>query len=252
MGELPPEEVAATDDERARLTDQADRLEPATVHRLVDLLRDVHDQVNEGADPRLPLELALVRICRPAGRASNCRRWSSARPARGRCCLPAAPPPPRTAGSSPAEPAGATPPPPPPPPAPVIAPPQTNLALVPEQWRDTILPELARRHPALAALVNQATDVHVQGDQIVISFPQSRAFARTGTDTPAHRKQLAQVLAMAAGGTVDVRLTVSDDPEPEPAHEELEAERQPTLSEDEFLTHVKHTFDASEIEEPQR
>ena len=63
----PPEEVAATDDERARLTAQADRLQPATVHRFVDLLRDANDQVREGADPRLPLELALVRICRPAG-----------------------------------------------------------------------------------------------------------------------------------------------------------------------------------------
>jgi len=39
---------------------------PAAVHRLVDLLRDVLDQVREGADPRLPLELALVRVCRPA------------------------------------------------------------------------------------------------------------------------------------------------------------------------------------------
>ena len=66
LGE-PPEEVAATDDERARLLTQADRLQPATVHRLVDLLRDANDQVREGADPRLPLELALVRICRPAG-----------------------------------------------------------------------------------------------------------------------------------------------------------------------------------------
>ena len=56
---------------------------------------------------------------------------------------------------------------------------------------------------------------------------------------------------MAAGGTVDVRLSVSDDPEPEPEHE-VEAEHQPTLSEDEFLTHVKHTFDAREIEEPKR
>ena len=56
-----------TDDERARIASQAERLEPATVHRLVDLLRAVLDDVREGADPRLPLELALVRTCRPAG-----------------------------------------------------------------------------------------------------------------------------------------------------------------------------------------
>ena len=96
-----------------------------------------------------------------------------------------------------------------------------------------------------------ATEVTVRGDQVDISFPQSKSFARNGADTPAHRAVLAQVLAMAAGGTVDVRLSVSDVPEPEPEHE-VEVEHQPTLSEDEFLTHVKHTFDAREIEEPKR
>ena len=67
---------------RGSLT-QADRLQPATVHRLVDLLRDANDQVREGADPRLPLELALVRICRPAGRARTAGPGAADRPARG-------------------------------------------------------------------------------------------------------------------------------------------------------------------------
>ena len=66
LGQLPAE-AAVTDDERARVASQAERLEPATVHRLIDLLRGVLDDVREGADPRLPLELALVRTCRPAG-----------------------------------------------------------------------------------------------------------------------------------------------------------------------------------------
>ena len=78
LGE-PPEEVAATDDERARPLTQADRLQPATVHRLVDLLRDANDQVREGADPRLPLELALVRSAGPPV-SSSYRPWSSASP----------------------------------------------------------------------------------------------------------------------------------------------------------------------------
>ena len=65
LGELPAD-APLTDDERARIGSQAERTSPAAVHRLVDLLRDVLDQVREGADPRLPLELALVRVCRPA------------------------------------------------------------------------------------------------------------------------------------------------------------------------------------------
>ena len=113
------------------------------------------------------------------------------------------------------------------------------------------MPELSRRSKPLAALMQHANEVEVKGDQVVISFPQSKSFARAGTDTPANRKVLAQVLAMAAGGTVDLSLKVSDDPEPEPEHQ-AEPEHQQTLSEDEFLTHVKHTFDAREIEEPKR
>ena len=65
LGELPAD-APLTDDERARIGSQAERVSPAAVHRLVDMLRDVLEQVREGADPRLPLELALVRVCRPA------------------------------------------------------------------------------------------------------------------------------------------------------------------------------------------
>ncbi len=113
----PPEEVAATDDERARLLTQADRLQPATVHRLVDLLRDANDQVREGADPRLPLELALVRICRPAGELElqaleqRIARLEAGSPAPAPApAKPAAEP---SAGPPTDEPPAATPPPPP-------------------------------------------------------------------------------------------------------------------------------------------
>ncbi len=65
LGELPAD-VPLTEDERARIGAQSGRISPGAVHRLVDMLRDVLEQVREGADPRLPLELALVRACRPA------------------------------------------------------------------------------------------------------------------------------------------------------------------------------------------
>ncbi len=122
---------------------------------------------------------------------------------------------------------------------------------MPDQWASMIMPELSRRSKPLAALMQFASGVQVKGSLIEITFPQSKAFARSGADTPANKKLLSQVLAMAAGGTVNVSLTTSTEPEPEPAHE-AEPEHQATLSEDEFLTHVKDTFDAREIEEPQR
>jgi DNA polymerase III subunit gamma/tau len=65
LGELPAD-APLTEDERARIAAQSGRISPGAVHRLVDMLRDVLEQVREGADPRLPLELALVRVSRPA------------------------------------------------------------------------------------------------------------------------------------------------------------------------------------------
>ncbi len=256
----PPEEVAATDDERARLSGQADRLPPATVYRLVDLLRDANDQVREGADPRLPLELALVRICRPAGELEL--QALEQRIARLEAGLGAGtpPPPPRApaAPSPSAEPAAAddasatavaaAPPPPPPPPPLATANPDPQR--IPELWDTSIMPEVSRKSKPLAALVANASGVEVKGDTVIVVFPKSKAFARSGTDTPSFRSILSQVLTMAAGGPVGLELTVSDEPEPE--DDEPTGEHQRTLSEDEFLTHVKTTFDAREIEEPQR
>jgi DNA polymerase-3 subunit gamma/tau len=254
LGELPAE-VAATDDERARLTDQATRLEPATVHRLVDLLRDVLDQVKEGADPRLPLELALVRICRPQGELSlealeqRLSRLETGSPA-PRAATPPRPAPPAAAAAGtpppPAEPEPAAAPSPPPPAAPANgAPSPPSLEEVAKRWQDAVLPEVGRRSSPLAALLSHAA-VDVQDDMLVLHFPASKPFARAGADTETNRELLGQVLAMAAGSPVRVSLVMSGEPEPEPV---AEAAAEP-LDEDQLVTHLKETFDAREIEEP--
>src|SRR5947208_16261920 len=60
-----PEEV------RERLHEQANQLGEATVLRLCDLLAVAVDDMRQGADPRLPLELALVKVTRPAADLSR-------------------------------------------------------------------------------------------------------------------------------------------------------------------------------------
>ena len=70
LGDVP--EVAATSEEaRERLKAQANQLEEATVLRLVDLLAIAVDDMRQGGDPRLPLELALVKVTRPASDLSR-------------------------------------------------------------------------------------------------------------------------------------------------------------------------------------
>src|SRR5204862_5898226 len=61
MGEVPAS-LPVTDETRERLHAQANQLPDATVLRLVDLLAVAVDDMRQGGDPRLPLELALVKV----------------------------------------------------------------------------------------------------------------------------------------------------------------------------------------------
>ncbi len=110
MGEA-PESLPVTDETRERLRSQANQVGEPTVLRLCDLLAVAVDDMRQGGDPRLPLELALIKVTRPgadlsreslayrldqlprsswsssrtSGSAASCRRSSSARSRRHRC-----------------------------------------------------------------------------------------------------------------------------------------------------------------------
>ena len=243
LGSLPAE-AAVTDDERARIAGQAERIEPATVHRLIDLLRDVLDDVRDGADPRLPLELALVRTCRPAGDLTA--EAFDQRLSRLEAALQGGPPP--TAAAAPA-PAAAPPqgasapvteaPAPPPPPA-------GDAARLADRWHEAVVPEVSRRSAALGSLIEHAVP-DAGSDDVVLAFPRSQVFAKTTADTPQNRALIESVLEQAVGGPVRVRMEVGEgggeDDAPEPV---LEPER---LDEADLLTQFKEKFDAREIEE---
>ena len=60
-----PDSLPVTEETRERLREQANQLPEPTVLRLIDLLAIAVDDMRQGGDPRLPLELALVKITRP-------------------------------------------------------------------------------------------------------------------------------------------------------------------------------------------
>ena len=60
-----PESLPLTEESQDRLREQANQLPEPTVLRLVDLLAVVIEDERQGGDPRLPLELALVKVTRP-------------------------------------------------------------------------------------------------------------------------------------------------------------------------------------------
>jgi DNA polymerase-3 subunit gamma/tau len=68
--EVVPASLPVTDETGARLRSQAGQLGEATILRFFDLLTLAVTEEREGGDPRLPLELALVRITKPASDGS--------------------------------------------------------------------------------------------------------------------------------------------------------------------------------------
>ena len=70
MGEV-PDSLPVTEETRERLHEQANQLGEATVLRLFDLLAVAVEDMRQGGDPRLPLELALVKVTRPAADLSR-------------------------------------------------------------------------------------------------------------------------------------------------------------------------------------
>ena len=70
MGEV-PDSLPVTDEARERLREQANQLPAPSVIRLIDLLAVAVDDMRQGGDPRLPLELALVKVTRPGADMSR-------------------------------------------------------------------------------------------------------------------------------------------------------------------------------------
>ena len=70
MGHV-PDSLPVTDETRERLREQANQLPAATVLRLCDLLAVAVEDSRQGADPRLPLELALVKVTSPGSDLSR-------------------------------------------------------------------------------------------------------------------------------------------------------------------------------------
>src|SRR5262249_12951141 len=135
MGEV-PESRPVTDESRERLGEQANQLPAAAVVRLIDLLAVAVDDMRQGGDPRLPLELALVKVTRPAADLS--RESVAYRLERLEAGIPLRPAndPPPSGGSEPA---------PPPPPAEPAAAAPVELGQGQEAWPRSIVPAVQER-----------------------------------------------------------------------------------------------------------
>jgi DNA polymerase III subunit gamma/tau len=231
LGEV-PDSIPATPEARERLQAQANQLGEPDVVRLIDLLALAVDDVRQGGDPRLPLELALVKVTRPGAdisRQSLSFRLEQLETKSGvpapRATEPVAPPP-ATQPSDPAE-----------------TKPRLELNEIQTAWKQAILPAIGERSIPTASVLNEARPVELAGERLVIEFPPAASFHRNLAEEPKNASLLADVLYEVTGRRLTLAFAIG-----EGEAEEAEAEDGPT-SEEDIISLMKSTFDAREVDE---
>ena len=237
MGEV-PESLPVTEEARERLRAQANQLGEPTVIRLIDLLAVAVDDMRQGGDPRLPLELALVKVTRPA---SDLSRESVAfrleRLEQG--VHHAAPAPSPAAAAAPRPTPG-----PAPEPAAAAAPPDVELSQLQEAWSRTIVPAVAEKSIPISTVLGEARPADLEGDTLTVEFPASASFHRQLAEEPKNATLLRDALYEVTGRKLALAFAVgdADDTDDEGTHDEGPA------GEERFLELMKETFDARERE----
>jgi hypothetical protein len=239
-----PEAAATSQEARERLAAQANQLEEATVLRLVDLLTVAIDDMRQGGDPRLPLELALVKVTRPT---SDLSRESIAfrleRLEQGGTPPPAPPRAPAPA-QDPAETAAEPEPMPEPQPVPVpVGAPAIELSQLQEAWVRTILPAVEERGGIpTASLLREAHPADLDGETLTVEFPPSAQFHLDLVRDPKNAGLLADALYDVTGRRLELVFELGE------AREAPVVDEGPA-GEDTILELLKETFDARETEE---
>jgi DNA polymerase-3 subunit gamma/tau len=253
MGEV-PDSIPVTEDARERLRTQASQLGATEVLRLVDLLAVAVEDMRQGGDPRLPLELALVKVTQPEhdlSRESLLQRIERLE-ARSHGVAPAPPqgaaaPRVETAaveGASEASTAG-----PESPPdeaaGPAAETPTLDLDQLRQAWDAAVVAEVEKRSIPAASVLREARPASFEGGRLVIEFPPSASFHRNLAEEPKNAELLAEVLQDITGARVALDFTIGHPP---PGEEEDE-EPAEQGGEEQFVSLFKDTFDARELDD---
>ena len=231
MGRV-PESLPVTEETKELLRQQANQLPEPTVLRLIDLLAVAVEDMRQGGDPRLPLELAIVKVTRPhadLSRESLAHRVELLE-SRGSSA-------PATREVVPASSAGV--------PAPMDDPPPAGpdleLEQVAEAWQRSIVESVRERSIPVASLLAEATPTELTDDTLTLEFPAGNDFHRQQIAEPQNIGLLRDALYEVTGRKLAVVLEagetdrISEDDEPK--------------SEDDWISSLKETFDAREVDD---
>jgi DNA polymerase III subunit gamma/tau len=233
MGEV-PDTLPVTEEARERLRAQANQLGEASVIRLVDLLAVAVEDMRQGGDPRLPLELALVKVTRPGADLSRESLSYRLEQLETRGHVPMAP----VSGTVPETRLEE---------APVEAvamapPPSLELEQLQEAWQRTIVPAVEERSIPAASVLREAHPAELAGDTLTVEFPASASFHRQLAEEPKNATLLADALYEVTGRHLGVAFA-----EGEARADALEDEE--PAGEERILELVKETLDAHERED---
>jgi DNA polymerase-3 subunit gamma/tau len=239
MGHV-PDSLPVTEETKELLREQANQLPEPTVLRLIDLLAVAVEDTRQGADPRLPLELALVKVTRPhadLSRESLAHRVEllEARPpsAAASTATPTASP--RTPPIAPMEEPEV------PPPAETPHALHVELEQVTEAWDRSILDAVRERSIPVASLLTEAKPTHLGEDTLTLEFPAGADFHRRQVAEPQNIGLLREALYEVTGLKLAVVLETGEGSLDE------EADELP-LGEDKLIEVLKERFDAEEVE----
>jgi DNA polymerase III subunit gamma/tau len=228
MGEV-PESLPVTDETRERLRAQANQLGEATVIRLVDLLGVAVEDMRQGGDPRLPLELALVKVTRPGADLSRESLSYRVEQLESRGHVPGT-----VLGTGPEEPAPKE------APSPRSEPPSLELEQLQDAWQRTILPAVEERSIPAASVLREAHPASLSGDTLTVEFPSSASFHRQLAEEPKNATLLADALYEVTGRHLGLAFA-----EGEGRAEDADENEEPP-GEERILELVKETLDARE------
>jgi len=265
LGEV-PDSFSVTASHTERLSGQAARLSQGEVLRAVELLASALSGVKDGSDPRIQLELALLKAVQPqadlslqalmfridqleqrlaAGGGATVTTSPSAELAdsadEGRPAPPSAPSPPEDTGpvrsastGAPSAVAVAAAPSQQPVAAAADSAPQLDLERLRLLWAP-VIDAVREENAMVGALLGDARPATLEDGRLTISFPRGAEFSKRKADS--NRDLLKTALHSVTGHSLAIEFELSgEDPE-----------QAPVLSEDELLERLKSEFGAEEL-----
>jgi len=249
-----PETIPVTEEAREKLLAQANQLPETTVLRLCDLLAVAVEDMRQGGDPRLPLELALVKVTRPgadlsqeslAYRLELLEQRGHVPPSRDSTSTVQGTVPVREVSREARESITAPEAEPTPEPEPESAPklPSLEFEQLQEAWQRSVLPAVQERSIPAESVLREARPVALVDDELTLEFPAEAEFHRRLAEDPKNSTVLREALFQVTGRKLGLLFVLGEKREAE-EHEEHSAP-----SEEDLVALFKETFDAREVDE---